>query len=91
MTINAAVVQLYANKWTQADLEDLAISDAESEASEDLDDEEDLDPISAERRRRVKQQDQLRRTAGEPVKPDISEILKLSESFGVMLRQVLAE
>lgn len=75
----------------QADLEDLAISDAESEASEDLDDEEDLDPISAERRRRVKQQDQLRRTAGEPVKPDISEILKLSESFGVMLRQVLAE
>lgn len=82
---------MYANKWTQADLEDLAISDAESEASEDLDDEEDLDPISAERRRRVKQQDQLRRTAGEPVKPDISEILKLSESFGVMLRQVLAE
>ncbi|GCB18128.1 PX domain-containing protein C1450.12 [Aspergillus awamori] len=75
----------------EADLEDLAISDAESEASEDLDDEEDLDPISAERRRRVKQQDQLRRTAGEPVKPDISEILKLSESFGVMLRQVLAE
>lgn len=82
---------MYANQWTQADLEDLAISDAESEASEDLDDEEDLDPISAERRRRVKQQDQLRRTAGEPVKPDISEILKLSESFGVMLRQVLAE
>mgnify|MGYP007098515783 CR=1 FL=1 len=82
---------MYADQWTQADLEDLAISDAESEASEDLDDEEDLDPISAERRRRVKQQDQLRRTAGEPVKPDISEILKLSESFGVMLRQVLAE
>lgn len=82
---------MYANQWTQADLEDLAISDAESEASEDLDDEEDLDPISAERRRRVKQQDQLRRTAGEPVKPDISEIFKLSESFGVMLRQVLAE
>ncbi|OJI85621.1 hypothetical protein ASPTUDRAFT_55238 [Aspergillus tubingensis CBS 134.48] len=74
----------------EADLEDLAISDAESEASEDLDDEEDLDPISAERRRRVKQQDQLRRTAGEPVKPDISEILKLSESFGVMLRQSIA-
>lgn len=83
--------RLCANKGMQADLEDLAISDAESEASEDLDDEEDLDPISAERRRRVKQQDQLRRTAGEPVKPDISEILKLSESFGVMLRQVLAE
>ncbi|PYI01121.1 hypothetical protein BO78DRAFT_411711 [Aspergillus sclerotiicarbonarius CBS 121057] len=71
----------------EADLEDLAISDAESEGSEELDEEEDLDPITAERRRRVKQQDQLRRTAGEPVKPDVSEILKLSESFGVMLRQ----
>ncbi|RAK78655.1 PX domain-containing protein [Aspergillus fijiensis CBS 313.89] len=75
----------------EADLEDLAISDEESDASDELDDEDDLDPITAERRRRVKKQDQLRRTAGEPVKPEIREILKLSESFGVMLRQVLAD
>ncbi|KAE8149975.1 hypothetical protein BDV25DRAFT_129962 [Aspergillus avenaceus] len=68
------------------DLEDLALSDAESDPAEELDEEEDLDPITAERRRRVKQQDQLRRTAGEPVKPEIQEILKLSDSFGVMLR-----
>jgi HAMP domain-containing protein len=53
--------------------------------------EDDLDPITAERRRRVKKQDQLRRTAGEPVKPEVQEILKLSESFNAMLRQVLAE
>ncbi|PWY92708.1 PX domain protein [Aspergillus heteromorphus CBS 117.55] len=75
----------------EGELEDLSISDAESDPSDELDEEEDLDPISAERRRRVKQQDQLRRTAGEPVKPEVQEILKLSDSFGVMLRQVLAE
>ncbi|KAL4897636.1 hypothetical protein BDV59DRAFT_47688 [Aspergillus ambiguus] len=75
----------------EADLEDLAISDDDSEPSDELDDEEDHDPISAERKRRVKKQDQLRRTAGEPVKPEVSEIFKLSESFGMMLRMVLAE
>ncbi|GAB1213786.1 hypothetical protein ATERTT37_002939 [Aspergillus terreus] len=75
----------------EADLEDLAISDDDSEPSDELDDEDDDDPIGAERKRRVKKQDQLRRTAGEPVKPDVSEILKLSESFGMMLRMVLAE
>ncbi|PYH93803.1 hypothetical protein BO71DRAFT_450497 [Aspergillus ellipticus CBS 707.79] len=71
----------------EGDLEDLTISDAESDPSDELDEEENLDPISAERRRRVKQQDQLRRTAGEPIKPEVQEILKLSDSFGVMLRQ----
>lgn len=82
----------WANK-TQADLEDLAISDAGSddEDPEEADEHEDLDPIAAERRRRVKKQDQLRRTAGEPVKPDVKEVFKLKESFGVMLRLVLAE
>lgn len=77
----------------QADLEDLAISDAGSSDEDEnaADENEDLDPIAAERRRRVKKQDQLRRTAGEPVKPDIQEILKLKESFGAMLRMVLAE
>ncbi|KEY78553.1 hypothetical protein BA78_0702 [Aspergillus fumigatus] len=67
----------------EADLEDLAISDAESEESEEME-EDDLDPITAERRRRVKKQDQLRRTAGEPVKPEVQEILKLSESFNAI-------
>ncbi|KAI9927808.1 hypothetical protein MW887_002660 [Aspergillus wentii] len=75
----------------EADLDDLAISDAESEDEEEADEEEDLDPIVAERRRRSKKQDQLRRTAGEPVKPEVEEILKLLEPFGVMLRLVLAE
>lgn len=78
--------------FEKADLEDLAISDAGSddEDPEEADEHEDLDPIAAERRRRVKKQDQLRRTAGEPVKPDVKEVLKLKESFGVMLRLVLA-
>lgn len=77
----------------QADLEDLAISDAESNSEDDdaADENEDLDPIAAERRRRIKKQDQLRRTAGEPMKPDIHAILNLKESFGAMLRMVLAE
>lgn len=49
------------------------------------------DPIAVERRRRVKKQDQLRRTAGEPVKPEVHEILKLKDPFVVMLRHVLAD
>ena len=49
------------------------------------------DPIAVERRRRTKKQDQLRRTAGEPVKPVVTEILKLSDSFGIILRHVLAD
>jgi hypothetical protein len=76
----------------QADLEDLTISDEASDSSDEgsADDEQD-DPIAAERRRRVKKQTQLRRTAGEPVKPEVTEILKLQEPFVVMLRYVLAE
>lgn len=75
----------------QADLEDLAISDEASDASDESSEDDDLDPIAAERRRRVRRQDQLRRTAGEPVKPDVQEMLKLTDSFGAMLRLVLAE
>lgn len=44
-----------------------------------------------ERRRRIKKQDQLRRTAGEPLKPEVQEILKLRDPFVVMLRHVLAD
>ncbi|KAL4901297.1 hypothetical protein BDW74DRAFT_170238 [Aspergillus multicolor] len=74
----------------EADLEHLAISDDDSEPSDDLeaeDEAEELDPIAVERKRRSRQQDHLRRTAGEPVKPEVHEILKLSDSFGVLLRQ----
>lgn len=71
---------------------DLKISDEEDEG--DTDDEElddDLDPIQAERRRRKKAQDRLRRTAGEPVKPEVSEVLKMREPFLAMLRMVLSD
>lgn len=75
----------------QADLEDMTFADEEegSSAEEEADDE--LDPISAERKRRARKQDHLRRTAGEPVKPDVAEVLKLRESFLAMLRMVLSE
>ncbi|UKZ63006.1 uncharacterized protein TrAtP1_004234 [Trichoderma atroviride] len=70
------------------DLEDLAYDDgSESEAEE----EDDLDPIEAERQRRAKRRDRLRRSAGEPVKPPVSEVHKLKENFLVMLRNVLAD
>lgn len=49
------------------------------------------DPIGVERRRRTKKQEQLRRTAGEPAKPEVTEILKLADSFSIMLRHVLAD
>lgn len=75
----------------KADLEDLAISDEGSSASDEGSEDDELDPIASERRRRVKKQDQLRRTAGEPVKPETTEIPKLGESFGSMLRLVLAD
>ena len=73
----------------QADLEDLAI-DGDASATEDEESDDDEDPIAAERKRRAKKQDHLRRTAGEPLKPEVSEILKLQESFVTMLRLVLA-
>lgn len=71
------------------DLEDLNYdfdSDEEAEAAE----EDELDPIEAERRRRAKKQDRLRRSAGEPTKPAVSEVHRLKDNFLVMLRQVLA-
>ncbi|KAK7952097.1 uncharacterized protein PG986_007825 [Apiospora aurea] len=63
--------------------------DSEDEAEEELQDE--LDPIEAERRRRAKKQDRLRRNAGEPVKPEVSEVHHLKENFLQMLRQVLSD
>ncbi|KIW21319.1 hypothetical protein PV08_01899 [Exophiala spinifera] len=76
----------------EADLMDLRISDEEDdEDTEDEELEDDLDPIQAERRRRKKAQDRLRRTAGEPVKPEVTEVLKMREPFLAMLRMVLSD
>ena len=72
------------------DLQDMEYEDSASSGEEE-DDDDDLDPISAERKRRAKKQDRLRRTAGEPMKPEVVEVEKLRESFLVMLRMVLAE
>ena len=72
------------------DLQDLRIDEDDSSSDEDEAHDE-LDPIAAERRRRSKAQDRLRRTAGEPQKPVVTEVLKLQPSFLAMLRQVLAE
>ena len=73
----------------QSDLQDLQYSDSGS--SDESSSDEDLDPIAAERKRRSRKQDHLRRSAGEPMKPEISEILKLQPSFLAMLRCVLAD
>jgi len=72
------------------DLQDLRIDEDDS-TSEDEEAEDELDPIAAERRRRMRAQDRLRRTAGEPQKPVVTEVLKLQPSFLSMLRQVLAD
>lgn len=72
------------------DVADMAYDDdSEEEANEAADD--DLDPIQAERKRRAKRQDRLRRSAGEPTKPTVTEVHKLKENFLEMLRQVLAD
>ena len=74
------------------DEEDLHEMNYDTEDEEDVDDDEDeLDPIDAERRRRAKRQDHLRRSAGEPVKPEVQEILKLKDGFNALLRHVLAD
>lgn len=72
------------------DLEDMNYG-SESEDELEAEQEDELDPIEAERRRRLKRRDQLRRTAGEPEKPPVSEVHKLTENFLIMLRQVLAD
>ncbi|KAG5933460.1 hypothetical protein E4U53_000985 [Claviceps sorghi] len=72
------------------DLQDMAY-DMDDESEAEAEEEDELDPIQAERRRRAKKQDRLRRSAGEPIKPPISEVHKLHDNFLVMLREVLAE
>ncbi|ETN44424.1 uncharacterized protein HMPREF1541_10605 [Cyphellophora europaea CBS 101466] len=76
----------------ESDLADMRISDEEAdEESSDEEADDDLDPIQAERRRRKKAQDRLRARAGEPVKPEVSEVLKMREGFLAMIRMVLSE
>jgi hypothetical protein len=74
----------------QMDLQEIQYEEEDESSDEDEEDDE-LDPISAERKRRARKQDHLRRTAGEPVKPEVVEVDKLKESFLGMLRMVLAE
>lgn len=74
----------------EADLEDVGFDD-ESESEAELEVEDEMDPIEAERRRRARRQDRLRRNAGEPEKPAVSEVHKLKDNFLVMFRMVLAE
>jgi hypothetical protein len=73
----------------QMDLEDIEYDDDDKEDDEEEDDE--LDPITAERKSRARKQDHLRRSAGEPQKPEVSEVHKLQENFIAMLRMVLSD
>lgn len=73
----------------EMDLQDMNYED-ESDDEAEAEAEDELDPIEAERRRRSKKQDRLRRSAGEPPKPAVSEVHHLKDNFLTMLRQVLA-
>lgn len=74
----------------QMDLQDMNYEEEEESSDEDEADDE-LDPIEAERKRRARKADHLRRTAGEPSKPNVEEVYRLKDSFLSMLRMVLAE
>lgn len=76
----------------ESDLADLNDDVDGSSGSESRDDsEEDTDPIAIERKRRAKKQDHLRRSAGEPAKPEVIQLKGLREGFLSMLRMVLAD
>ena len=74
------------NESDLADLDD----DEDSDDDEELDD-DNADPIASERKRRRKQADRLRRSAGEPVKPVVKELNGMRDGFLSMLRMVLAD
>ena len=73
----------------EADMADLQDDDDTDDDEED--EQDDTDPIAGERKRRAMQANRLRRTAGEPVKPDVTELAGLKEAFLAMLRMVLAD
>ena len=76
------------------DLEEMEYSDEDGMDSDDegseTDEEEELDPIKAERNRRKRHAERLKRSAGEPKKPEVSELYGMEEEFLGMLRRVLA-
>ena len=74
----------------ESDLADLQ-SGSESEDEDDDIEDGNADPIAGERKRRAKVADKLRRSAGEPVKPEIKELDGLKDGFLSMLRMVLAD
>ena len=75
----------------EEDLAEMQVEDS-SEEEEDEDEENGRgDPIAGERKRRKRVQDRLRRTAGEPVKPEVKQLGAMKEGFLAMLRMVLAE
>lgn len=75
----------------ESDLAEMQSSLPFSSDEEDSMEDDNADPIASERKRRAKKQDHLRRSAGEPQKPAVHEVLKLKEGFLAMLRMVLAE
>lgn len=78
------------NETDLADMNDeIDDDDSDSESRDDSD--EGTDPIAIERKRRLKKQDHLRRSAGEPVKPEVKLLKGLREGFLSMLRMVLAD
>lgn len=70
------------------DLDDLAYM--EDEFSDGDTGSENSDILAAERERRVKAREALRRRSGEPEKPQVKEVLKMTPEFLIMLRQALA-
>lgn len=75
----------------ESDLAEMQSSSPFSSDDEDSIDDDNIDPIASERKRLAKKQDHLRRSAGEPQKPAVHELLKLKDGFLSMLRMVLAE
>ncbi|KAH8733077.1 hypothetical protein GQ44DRAFT_601285 [Phaeosphaeriaceae sp. PMI808] len=75
----------------ELDLQDLELDDDGTESDIDEEDDTDIaDPIEAERKKRAQTAEKLRRKAGEPKKPEIEELYKLSPGFVSMLRGVLS-
>jgi len=74
------------------DLADLAIDDAEIDDDLAFEEEgDDQDMIVMEQKRKNRQAEMLRRTAGQPLKPKIEELHKMGDVFLVALKNVLAE
>ncbi|KAF2099472.1 hypothetical protein NA57DRAFT_38568 [Rhizodiscina lignyota] len=76
------------------DLEEMEYSDEDGLDDDDegseTDEEEEIDPIKAERNRRKRHAERLKRSAGEPKKPEVKEIYGMEDEFVGMLRRVLA-